>query len=695
MGLVSDLKRKYDRWANKQEIAEIFPVSESIFEKALFIKAMSDLELINKTAEFKEKLKKGESLDNLLTEAFAVVREAVKRKLGKRPYEEQVWAGIAMHQGKIVEMKSGEGKTIAITMPAYLNALSGQGVHIITTNDYLAERDAQIVSPIFESLGLSAGVVAESMENNQRRENYKKDICYVSNKEVGFDYLRDNMVLNLKERVLRELHFGMIDEVDSILIDEARTPLIISQPAEHPEKEYFIKFANLAATLQEGADYEIDERLQTVVLTEEGEKRATQNLGESLDFLTDPTVQYHLHHALKAKAFYQCDRDYLVHNGKVILIDEFTGRQMPDRRLMEGLHQAIEAKEGVPIREKDQLLAKITFQNFFRLYKKWAGATGTAETAKDEFAKVYGKDVFVAPTHKPIQRFDFHDTFYLTEEAKFKFIAQETAYRHKKSQPVLIGARSVEKALKMSRELDKLDVPHQLLTAKHHQKEAEQIAEAGKEGMVTVATNMAGRGTDIILSPTIAESGGLRVIGTERHRAKRIDDQLRGRAGRQGDPGSSQFHISMEDELVQVFGSDELWQVIENMDPLEDRPFSNSFLQQEIDEAQQLAEALDFDSRRWLYQFDQVFDRQRAAIYKMRDKFLIQNDPKKREMILKMTDRLWQEYLDNFEQLQKGIGLVSFGGKDPLVEYALEAKRMFDVLVENIKIGATFLNIEI
>jgi preprotein translocase subunit SecA len=666
-------------------------LSEAIFDLASEMRGLSDQELKVKTTEFKKRLKR-ETLDHILPEAFAVVREGVKRVLGKRPFEEQVWAGIVLHRGNIVEMKSGEGKTIAETMPVYLNALEGKGVHVITSNDYLAQRDAQWVGPIFEFLGQSVGVITEEMPRDIRRQNYAKDIIYVANQEVGFDYLRDNLVQNVKDRVLRYLRFAIIDEVDSILIDEARTPLIISQLTEHPEKKIFSTFASLVAELKEGVDYEVDEKLQSVVLSKKGQEKLNKIAGKKLEYLySTPEFAYHVSRALKAKALFHRSRDYLVENGKIILIDEFTGRLTPDRRLMEGLHQAIEAKEKVIIREKDQILGKITFQNFFRLYNKFSGMTGTAETSKQEFFEVYQKDVFAVPTHKPIARRDYPDIFFLTEKAKLEFIAQYAALRQKKGTAILVGARSVEKAIKMSQVLDKFEVPHQLLTAKSAQREAEQITKAGKPGMVTMATNMAGRGTDIVLDSSVLRAGGLLVIGTERHRAKRIDDQLRGRAGRQGEPGSSQFFVSMEDELVQVFGSDKFWQVIESMEPPEDLPFKNSFFKKEVDKAQQLAEALDFDSRKWLYQFDQVFDRQRAAIYRMRDKFLTEKNIKKRNKILKIIDKGWQSYLEELEEIEQGIGLVSYGGRDPLVEYALQTKQLFDMLMTKIKTGVASL----
>jgi len=684
MGLIRDLKWGYQRWRHRKGIGDIYPLSESIFKLAFYVRDFSDQELKAKTAEFKERLKK-ETLDSILPEAFATVREVVKRVLGKRPFEEQVWAGIAIHQGKIVEMKSGEGKTISETMPVYLRALEGKGIHVITSNDYLAKRDAQWVGPIFEFLGLSVGVVTEQMERDERHQNYLKDVTYVANQEVGFDYLRDNMVFASKDRVLRGLNFAIIDEVDSILIDEARTPLIISQLIKHPEKETFQLFADLVSVLEENIDYEVDDKFQAVVLTEEGEQKLNKIFKGYIDYLLSLEFIRHLYLALQAKTLFQKDYDYLVEGGKVVLIDEFTGRLTPDRRLMEGLNQAIEAKEGVKIREKDQIFAKITFQNFFRLYKNFAGMTGTAETAKDEFFEVYGKDVFVVPTHNPIIRRDFPDIFYLTEEAKFKFIAEEAMYCRKKGKPVLIGTRSVEKAKKTSQVLDKLGIPHQLLTAEHHEKEAEQIAKAGKKGMVTVATNMAGRGTDIVLEDSVLKLDGLHVIGAERHRAKRIDDQLRGRAGRQGQPGSSRFHISMEDELIQTFGSEEFWQVIENMEPEEDKPFSNSFFQTELEKAQKLAENLDFDSRKRLYEFDIVYERQRAAIYKMRDKFLAKQNLEKRKKILKIIDEDWQEHLEDLEELQEGIGLVSYSGRDPLVEYVFQSKQLFEALISRIE----------
>jgi len=691
MGFLESVKKKYEKFTTKKEIKKHSPLVESIFQLALNIRDLSDQQLKTKTEEFKLRIKEGKSLDEILPEAFAVVREANKRILGKRPYVEQVLAGLAIHQGKIVEMKSGEGKTIAETMPAYLNALNGEGVHIVTTNDYLAKRDAEWVGPIFEFLGMSVGKVTELMKDNERRENYAKDITYVANKEVGFDYLRDNLVFDFNERVLRELNFAIIDEVDSILIDEARTPLIISQLVEYPA-ELFLKITPLISQLNEETDYEIDERFQTVTLTELGLAKLEEILRlEGLDSEKDNQLVYYIYQALKAKALFKKDKNYIVKDGQVILVDEFTGRLTPDRRLMEGLHQAIEAKESVKIREKDQLLAIITFQNFFKLYKKFSGMTGTAETAKDEFQDVYNKEVFVVPTHKPIRRRDLPDVFYLTENSKLSYLIEEIEIRHKRGQPVLIGTPSVEKSILISNLLNEKGIPHQCLNARYHEREARQIAQAGQEGIVTVATNMAGRGTDIILSPGVGVVGGLHVIGTEHHRAKRIDDQLRGRAGRQGEAGSFQFHVSMEDELIQVFGSEEFWQVVENLDLPEDRPMDDVFFQKGFEEAQKLAEALDFDSRKWLYQFDQVFDRQRSIIYKMRDEFLAEENLNKRRAVLEIIDGLWQTYLDDFEQLQQEINLVSYAGRDLLVEYTLRAKKLFDALLLEINLQVASL----
>ncbi|KKS26292.1 MAG: Protein translocase subunit SecA [Parcubacteria group bacterium GW2011_GWA2_42_11] len=690
MGFIDDLKTKYDRWENIKEINKILPLARHIFLLESSFQKLSDSALAAKTAEFKQRLAPPtgrETIDDILIEAFATAREATRRFLKKMPYEEQVLAGVAIHQGKVIEMKSGEGKTITAIMPAYLNALSGQGVHIITTNDYLAQRDAAIVKPVFDFLNLTVGVVTETMKPAERRENYARDITYVTNSEAGFDYLRDNMVMADSERVMRGLNFGLIDEVDSILIDEARTPLIIAKLLDQAKKnEIFVIFADLANRLEENIDYETDEKFFGVELTPAGQEKLLAMTQGGEEFLRDADFNYQLNLALRAKALYKKNRDYLIEGGEVALVDEFTGRLTPDRRLMEDLHQAIEAKEGVKIKEENLVLAQITYQNFFRLYHQWSGMTGTALTAKDEFREVYDKDIFVVPTRELLKRHDFADIFYLTEESKMKFIASETGRRHRKGQPVLIGSRTVEKAEAISTQLNELSIPHQLLTAKHHQQEEEQIAQAGQEGMVTVATNMAGRGTDILLSVGGIRAGGLHVIGTERHESRRIDNQLRGRAGRQGQIGSSQFHLSMEDDLIEIYGSDELWQVVEEMNLPEDRPMNNAFLQEEINEAQQLAENLHFDSRKRLYEFDAVYDRQRAAFYKFRARFLTELDEKIRVKNLKIIDQKWQEQMEDLIQLQKAARLMAFGDKDPVVEYALRAKELFVKMIDDIKI---------
>ena len=519
---------------------------------------MSDERLRAKTVEFRQRLEKGEELDDLLPEAFAVVREASLRASGMRPFDVQLIGGIVLYQGKIAEMKTGEGKTLVATMPIYLNALSGKGVHLVTVNDYLAKRDSEWMGQIYKFLGLTVGCIVHGLDDDERQQAYNADITYGTNNEFGFDYLRDNMKFRLEELVQRHLSFAIVDEVDSILIDEARTPLIISGPAEKSTELYY-RVNRIIPQLREEVHYTKEEKTRTASLNEDGVARVERLLG--MENLYDPrnmTINHHVQQALRAHVLFKRDVDYMIKEGQVIIVDEFTGRLMPGRRYSEGLHQALEAKEGVKVENENQTLASITFQNYFRMYEKLAGMTGTAETEAAEFSKIYKLDVVVIPTNKKMIRTDFPDCIYRTESEKFKAVAGEIKELHKINRPVLVGTISITKSEKLSEMLKRSGVPHQVLNAKQHEKEAEIVARAGQPGAVTISTNMAGRGTDIVLGPGVVDVGGLHIIGTERHEARRIDNQLRGRSGRQGDPGSSRFYLSLEDDLMRIFAADRL-----------------------------------------------------------------------------------------------------------------------------------------
>ncbi len=609
------------------------------------IAPLSDEKLKAKTEIFKRRLAKGETLDDLLPEAFAVVREVAKRTLNMRHFDVQIMGGIVLHQGKIAEMKTGEGKTLVATLPAYLNALTGKSVHIVTVNDYLAKRDSEWMGPIYEFLGLKVGLLQNLMEPQFRKIAYQCDVVYGTNSEFGFDYLRDNMATNLEEIVQRGHYYAIIDEVDSILIDEARTPLIISGPSERSAQLYRT-FARLVPRLKEKIDYEVDYKTRTVVMTERGIKRVEEMI--DVDNLFNPSNIHlinHLNQALKAHTLFKKDVDYIVKDGEVIIVDEFTGRLMYGRRYSEGLHQAIEAKEQVHIREENQTLATITLQNYFRMYEKLAGMTGTAATEADEFMHIYGLEVVVIPTNKPMIRKDLPDVIYKSEEGKFKAVVNDIIERYQRGQPVLVGTISIEKSEKLSEMLKKRGIPHQVLNAKHHEKEAQIIAQAGKEKTVTVATNMAGRGVDIILggnppslteSKKIVELGGLHVLGTERHEARRIDNQLRGRSGRQGDPGSSQFYISLEDELMKAFGMDKVKNIMERLGLPDDQPIEHPLISKTIETAQKQIESQNFMIRKHLLEYDDVLNTQREVIYQERRRILTGDDlHEKVESILK------------------------------------------------------------
>ena len=617
MGLFEKIFGTY----SSREIKKIIPIINKIDSYEEEFKKLTDEELRNKTDEFKDMLAKGKTLDDILPEAFAVAREASARVLGMRHFREQLIGGIVLHQGRISEMKTGEGKTLVATLPAYLNALSGKGVHVITVNDYLAKRDRDQMSQLYGFLGLTTGVIVHDLDNEERREAYNCDITYGTNNEFGFDYLRDNMVIYKEERVQRKLNFCIVDEVDSILIDEARTPLIIS--GEGDNSTDFYKVADFFAKTLKEDDYTVDEKTNSVILTEQGIEKAEKffhidNYGDG----DNMQIQHHVVQALKANYTMKRDKDYMVKDNEVIIVDEFTGRLMEGRRYSDGLHQAIEAKENVKIQKESKTLATITFQNYFRMYTKLSGMTGTAQTEEAEFREIYGLDVIVIPTHRPIARIDAPDVVYKSEKAKFKAIVNEIAETYKKKQPVLVGTVSIEKSELLSDMLKRKGVPHQVLNAKYHEKEAEIISHAGEKGMVTIATNMAGRGTDIKLGEGVEEVGGLKVIGTERHESRRIDNQLRGRSGRQGDPGYSRFYVSLEDDLMRIFASDRLQGVVEKLgltdeDAIESRMVSNA-----IENAQKKVEGNNFDVRKSVLQYDDVMNQQREVIYKQRSQVL-------------------------------------------------------------------------
>ncbi|HHY04510.1 MAG TPA: preprotein translocase subunit SecA [Thermoanaerobacterales bacterium] len=644
--MLNNLLTKIFGDANEKEIKKLNKVVEQVNELEPQIKKLSDEELKGKTDEFKERLEKGETLDDILVEAFAVVREASWRTLGMRPFDVQVLGGIVLHQGRIAEMKTGEGKTLVATMPVYLNALSGKGVHVITVNDYLARRDSEWMGKIYEFLGLKVGLIVHGLNYEERKEAYNADITYGTNNEFGFDYLRDNMVLYKENMVQRPLNFAIVDEVDSILIDEARTPLIISGQAEQ-STEIYNKFARFVPKLKKDEDYTVDEKAHSVMPTEKGIKK-TENLLGVANLYDEENMEllHHLQQALKAHALMKRDRDYVVKNGEVIIVDEFTGRLMLGRRYSEGLHQAIEAKEGVKVEHESKTLATITFQNYFRMYNKLSGMTGTAATEEEEFRKIYGLDVVVIPTNKPMIRVDHPDAIYKTESGKFEAVVREIEECYKKGQPVLVGTISIEKSEMLSSMLKRKGIPHEVLNAKYHEKEAEIIARAGQKGAVTIATNMAGRGTDIVLGEGVAELGGLHIIGTERHESRRIDNQLRGRAGRQGDPGSSRFYISLEDDLMRLFGSDNIKGVMDKLGMEEDQPIEHPIITRAIENAQKKVESHNFDIRKHVLEYDDVMNTQREVIYSQRRRVLENEDLKDsiKEMIAQVIEQILDIY---------------------------------------------------
>ncbi|MGE5370788.1 MAG: preprotein translocase subunit SecA [Solirubrobacterales bacterium] len=618
--VVGFIKNLFDD--NKREVKKLYRIVDIINDLEPSMQALTDAELGAKTVEFRSRLQEGETLDELLPEAFAAVREASRRSIGLRHFDVQMIGGMVLHQGRISEMKTGEGKTLVATLPAYLNALEGKGVHVVTVNDYLATRDSEWMAPVYQMLGLSVGLIVHGLEYDERREGYAADITYGTNNEYGFDYLRDNMVVSGEHMVQRDLNFAIVDEVDSILIDEARTPLIISGEADKPT-DLYQRIARFIPKMADEEDYKVDEKQHLVTLTDAGLAKAEKGFGVA-NLADDQNLElaHHINQGLRAHALMKRDVDYVVKDGKIIIVDEFTGRLMFGRRYSDGLHQAIEAKEGVRIERESQTLATITFQNYFRMYKKLAGMTGTAETEEQEFKKIYGMDVVVIPTNMPMVRRDQADVVYRSERGKFNAVVEDIVECHKRQQPVLVGTISIEKSEALSQLLSKRGVPHQVLNAKHHEKEAQIIAQAGQAGTVTIATNMAGRGTDIVLGEGVRDYGGLYVLGTERHEARRIDNQLRGRSGRQGDPGQSRFYVSLEDDLMRLFGSENIEGILDRLGMDDTMPIENRLISRAIENAQKKVENRNFDIRKHVLEYDDVINQQREVIYRERRKVL-------------------------------------------------------------------------
>jgi len=671
--VIASVFKKVFGTKNERELKRIQPIVTRVNELEPQIKALSDADLKAKTAAFKERVANGEPLDNLLPEAFAVVREASIRTLGMRHFDVQLIGGVVLHEGRISEMKTGEGKTLVATLPVYLNTLGGKGVHVVTVNDYLARRDAEWMGTIYKFLGLTVGTILHGLSDAERQWSYNTDVAYGTNNEFGFDYLRDNMKYDLSQYVQRDLNFAIVDEVDSILIDEARTPLIISGPAEQSTELYYI-INGIIPYLKSEKDYTLDEKSKAVMLTDAGVADVESRLNVSN--LYDPENINFLHHvnqALRAHTLFKRDVDYVVKDDQVMIVDEFTGRLMPGRRWSDGLHQAVEAKEGVKIENENQTLATITFQNYFRMYKKLAGMTGTADTEASEFAKIYNLEVMVIPTHMPMVRMDYPDVIYKTLDAKFRAVVEEIKERYEKGQPVLVGTISIEKSEVLSKMLSRFGVAHHVLNAKYHEKEAEIVAQAGRYKAVTISTNMAGRGTDIILGGNpaflartkvgkdateaeyqnslaefkkVAEeekqkviaAGGLHILGTERHEARRIDNQLRGRSGRQGDPGMSRFYLALEDDLLRIFGGERISSMMERLGMMEDEEITHPWLTRAIANAQKKVEGHNFLIRKNLLEYDDVMNQQRASIYKQRREILAGKDTK--DTVLDMIDQV-------------------------------------------------------
>lgn len=620
--MITGLLAKVFGTANIRQLRRMQPIVNRINELEKDISPLTDEQLAAKTNEFREQISQGRSLDAILPEAFAVVRETAKRKLGQRPFDVQLMGGIILHDGKIAEMKTGEGKTLTATLPLYLNALSGKGAHLVTVNDYLARRDSEWMGPIYTSLGLSVAALQNWMEDADRKAVYNADIIYGTNSEFGFDYLRDNMKFRLQDYVQRDLNYAIVDEVDSILIDEARTPLIISGSSDESSSLYVIA-DQAVRRLKKGEDFEVDEKARSVLLTDRGVDRIESIFNiTNLYAIEHLGLLHHVEQALKAHALFRRDVDYVVKDNEVLIVDEFTGRILPGRRYSDGLHQALEAKEGVKIERETQTLASITLQNYFRLYKKLAGMTGTAATEAEEFHRIYHLEVVSIPTHMPMIRDDKSDIIFLTKNAKYKAIAEDIRERYEKGQPVLIGTIAIETSELLSNELTKHRIPHDVLNAKQHEREAEIVAHAGEPGHITIATNMAGRGTDIKLSPESVAAGGLYILGTERHESRRIDNQLRGRSGRQGDPGDSRFYISLEDDLIRVFAGDTLKKNMQRFGMTEDEVIESKFVSKTIERAQERVEKQHFDARKHLIEYDDVMNQQRIVIYGYRREML-------------------------------------------------------------------------
>lgn len=621
-----------------REIKKMRAIVDEINGLEPSLSGLSDSSLAAKTQEFKKRLADGETLDDILPEAFAVVREASKRVLGMRHFDVQLIGGITLHRGNIAEMRTGEGKTLVATLPVYLNALTGKGVHVVTVNDYLAKRDSEWMGKLYRALGLSVGLIVANLDYNQRKLAYASDITYGTNNEFGFDYLRDNMVIHAEQMVQRPLNYAIVDEVDSILIDEARTPLIISGPGERSTDSYYT-LAKVVPQLVAGEDYTIDEEQKTIAPTESGIAKVEKMLKiENLYDSANLELNHLLNASLRAYAMMHRDKDYVVKDGQVVIVDEFTGRLMFGRRYSDGLHQAIEAKEGLKVERESQTLASITFQNYFRMYEKLAGMTGTAKTEEQEFNNIYGLEVYEIPPNKPLLRKDLPDLIFKSKKAKYKAVVKDVVERHKKGQPVLVGTTSITQSEQLSDMLLKSGVPHNVLNAKHHEKEAEIVANAGQRGMVTIATNMAGRGTDISLGEGVAELGGLHILGTERHESRRIDNQLRGRSGRQGDPGSSQFFLSLEDDLMRIFGADNISGMMDKLGMEEDEPIEHSLITKSIERAQKKVENHNFNIRKYILEYDDVMNQQREVLYDQRRKIL--GNESLRDTIMEMVDSL-------------------------------------------------------
>ena len=667
--MLDTLVKRFVGSRNDREIKKIQPLVAQINDLEPRVSSLTDEQLHAKTAEFKQRFENGESLEDLLPDAFAVVREIGKRVLNMRHFDVQLIGGVVLHQGRISEMKTGEGKTLVATLPAYLNALEGKGVHIVTVNDYLARRDAEWMGRLYKFLGLSVGVIRHGLDDDERRESYGSDITYGTNNEFGFDYLRDNMKFDLAHCVQRGHHYGIVDEVDSILIDEARTPLIISGPSEESTDKYY-RIDKIIPKLRRDIDYQVDEKHRTVTLTEEGFGRCENLLGvDDLSDMDNMEILHHINQGLRAHTLYKRDVEYVVKEGEVVIVDEFTGRLMPGRRWSDGLHQAVEAKEGLRIQQENQTLATITFQNYFRMYKKLSGMTGTAETEAEEFLKIYKLDVAVIPTNQQMRRIEYPDVIYRTEREKFEAVVKEVQQCHEKGQPALVGTISIDRSEKLSSMLKRAGVKHVVLNAKYHEKEAEIVAQAGRKSQVTIATNMAGRGTDILLGGNadfmardvlrkreidpltatpqqwnealaqvkpqidkeheeVVQLDGLHIIGTERHEARRIDNQLRGRSGRQGDPGSSRFYVSLEDDLMRIFAADRISGIMQRLGMEEGVPIESRFVSKQIENAQKRVEGQNFSYRKHVLEYDDVMNKQREAVYGLRKQLLEGEDQK-------------------------------------------------------------------